>query len=362
MAQSPMRVSLDGNSLINFSSNDYLGLATDDSIAQAAAKGAARYGVGSGASALVTGYSGVHQCFEKELAQFLQRDRVLLCSSGYQANLAVLSSLAAGNDTIIQDRLCHASLIDGAKLSGAQLRRYPHLDMEGLERQLQRSSDGNTLLVTDGIFSMDGDRAPLDDIAGMSKEFGAWLVVDDAHGIGITGPQGRGCVAAANLGQDEVPVLVGTLGKAFGCAGAFIAGSDALIDHIVNEGRTYIFSTALSPAIAEAGRAALKLVQSDQWRRDKLDELIAQFREGAREFGITLMESDTPIQPLLVGSAENALSMSAALQAKGMLVTAIRPPTVPVGASRLRITLSAGHQASDVTHLLEALSQCMSKP
>jgi 8-amino-7-oxononanoate synthase len=354
-----MQVLLDGKLLVNFSSNDYLGLAGESALAEAAARGASRHGVGSGASALVTGYRGVHARLEEELADFLQRDRVLLCSTGYQANLAVLSSLASRGDTIIQDRLCHASLIDGAQLSGAELRRYPHLDLDGLERQLNRPREANALLVTDGIFSMDGDRAPLQGLAELGKQYQSWLVVDDAHGIGVTGPGGRGCVAAARLGQKEVPVLVGTLGKAFGCAGAFIAGSAALVDHIVNEGRTYLFTTAMSPAITEAAREALKRVRADDWRRSSLDERIAQFRSGAQALGLPVMNSDTPIQPLMAGEADNALRISQALLGRGFLVTAIRPPTVPAGSSRLRITLSAGHDAGQVGQLLEALSECM---
>ena len=232
-----MQVTVNERALINFSSNDYLGLSQDQSLADAAALAANQPGVGSGASALVTGYQRVHERFEQELAEFLERDRVLLCPSGYQANLAVLGSLASRQDTIVQDKLCHASLIDGARLSGANLLRYPHSDMEGLKRQLSRSSDGNTLVVTDGIFSMDGDSALLEPISLACASSGAWLVVDDAHGIGITGPGGKGSVAAQGLGQDQVPILVGTLGKAFGCSGAFVSGSEALIEHIVNEGR-----------------------------------------------------------------------------------------------------------------------------
>ncbi len=354
-----MLVSLDGNSLINFSSNDYLGLAHDNSLVEAIARGAAEHGVGSGASALVTGYRSVHQALEHELAEFLQRDRVLLCSSGYQANLAVLSCLASRGDTIIQDRLCHASLIDGARLSGAELRRYPHLDLQGLEQQLKRGGGAKTLVVTDGIFSMDGDRAPLRSLSDSSKAHGAWLLVDDAHGIGITGPGGRGSVAAAKLDQDQVPILVGTLGKAFGCSGAFIAGSEALIDHIINEGRTYLFTTAISPAITEAARAALIRVRSDKWRRDRLRERIEQFRVGAAELGLPMLESHTPIQPVMVGDAAKTLGISAALQVKGLMVTAIRPPTVAAGSSRLRVTLSAIHKAAQVAQLLEALSECI---
>jgi 8-amino-7-oxononanoate synthase len=360
-ADGQMRVLLAGQCLIDFSSNDYLGLAHDNSLSEAVANAASQYGVGSGASALVTGYRDVHESLEKELAQFLQRDRVLLCSSGYQANLAVLGSLASRADTIIQDKLCHASLIDGAKLSGAKLLRYPHLDMEGLGRQLQRATSGNTLVVSDGIFSMDGDPAPLSKLSELAGAYKAWLMVDDAHGIGVVGPEGRGCVASAGLGQEQVPVLTGTLGKAFGCAGAFIAGSEALIDHIVNEGRSYLFTTAISPLLAEAGRAALKLVQANRWRRDKLNEHISQFRVSAKTLGLELMDSDTPIQPLMVGDAAASMRVSEALLKKGFLVAAIRPPTVPAGSSRLRITLSAAHETGQIEQLLQALSECVNE-
>jgi 8-amino-7-oxononanoate synthase len=354
-----MTVLLDKQALINFSSNDYLGLASEPALAEAVADGARTFGVGSGASALVTGYRDVHRALEEELAEFLQRDRVLLCSSGYQANLATLSSLASHGNTIIQDRLCHASLIDGAKLSGARLKRYPHADLEAAERQLQSRPSGNSLLVTDGIFSMDGDCAPLRGLADMCKANEAWLVVDDAHGIGVTGPDGRGSAAEAGLGQEELPVLLGTLGKAFGCSGAFIAGSEALIEHIVNAGRTYLFTTAISPAITAAARAALGMVRSDQWRRDQLQENIGRFKQGAADIGLNLIESDSPIQPLLVGDASDAVRISNALQDKGLLVTAIRPPTVPVGSSRLRLTLSAAHDSGQIAQLLEGLAECV---
>jgi 8-amino-7-oxononanoate synthase len=334
-------------------------LANESSLAEAAARGAAEHGVGSGASALVTGYRDVHRSLECELAEYLQRDRVLLCSSGYQANLAVLSALASRGDVIVQDRLCHASLIDGARLSGAELRRYPHLDLRGMEQQLKRPGSGHSLVVTDGVFSMDGDRADIAGLAGICGKYGAWLVVDDAHGFGVTGPGGRGCVAQAGLGQDEVPVLVGTLGKAFGCSGAFIAGSEELIDQVLNEGRTYLFTTAISPAITEAAREALKRVSADEWRRDNLNKRIAQFREGARALALPIMDSDTPIQPLVVGEAANAMRISNELLARGLLVTAIRPPTVARGSPRLRVALSAGHDESQVSQLLEALSECM---
>lgn len=344
---------------VNFSSNDYLGLANHGALAEALAEGARRHGVGSGASALVSGYHPAHQALEDELADFLGYEAALLCSSGYLANLAVAASLAGRGDRIVQDRLCHASLIDAARLSGARLARYPHGDLEALERQLSGDTRGRRLVVTDGVFSMDGDIAPLPGVALAADRFGATLVVDDAHGIGVRGPGGRGSVAAAGLDSSRVPVLVGTLGKAFGCSGAFVAGSRSLVEHLVNEARTYIYTTAMPPALAEAGRTALRLVASESWRRERLGENIDRLRAGAADRGIPLLESATAIQPLVVGDAERALALSRDLRAAGFLVVAIRPPTVPAGSARLRITLSAAHQASQVDGLLDALDRCL---
>lgn len=344
--------------LINFSGNDYLGLAAHPELAAAASRTLADAASGAGASALVSGYRPQHQALETGLAEWLQRDAAVLFPSGYQANLAVAASLAGRDDCIVQDRLCHASLIDGARLSGARLLRYPHADAEGAARQLQRPGAGRKLLVSDGVFSMDGDVPPLPELAEHARSAGAWMVVDDAHGVGVCGPDGRGSVAAAGLGQAEVPVLVGTLGKAFGCSGAFVAGSRALAEHLVNEGRSYMYTTAPPPAVAAAGLAALKRVREDEWRREKLRELIARFRDGAGKLGLQLMPSDTPIQPLLCGDANTALELTEALIDRGFLAVAMRPPTVPEGSSRLRITLSAGHEPEQVDRLLEAVAAC----
>jgi len=355
----PVQVEWLGQTLINFSSNDYLGLAADEALISAVRAAALSHGVGSGASALITGYSPAHDALERELAEFLQVDRVLLCVSGYHANLAVLTSLAGRDDVIVQDRLCHASLIDGARLSGAELRRYAHADPQSLARQLDRGSKRHSLVVTDGVFSMDGDVAPLSVLAGLCKARGAWLVVDDAHGIGVLGPRGRGSVAESGLSQNDVPVLVGTLGKAFGGAGAFIAGSTELVDHVMNEGRAYLFTTALSPVMAEAGRAALGCVQRDEWRRTVLADRIAQFREKAVAAGLTLADSNTPIQPLVIGDSGQAVRLSEQLLERGFLVQAIRPPTVAPGSERLRITLSCVHEAQHVDDLVTALRECL---
>jgi 8-amino-7-oxononanoate synthase len=353
-----VRVSDGERELLNFSGNDYLGLATHPDLAQAT-QSASADGTGAGASALVTGYRRTHQSLEIELAEFLQREKAMLCTSGYLANLAVATSLAGRGDRIVQDRLCHASLIDAARLSGAHLSRYRHLDTDSLDQQLALEAAGQTLVVTDGVFSMDGDKAPLARIHRVAESQGAWLVVDDAHGIGVLGHGGRGSVAAAGLDQDQVPVLVGTLGKAFGCAGAFIAGSSPLIEHLVNRARTYIFTTAMPPVLAAAAHAALKRVRADEWRREKLLELIGLFREGALSRGLPLLPSDTPIQPLVVGEPEKTVSLSREMRNRGFLAVAIRPPTVPAGTSRLRITLSAAHEPAQLTDLLVNLEACL---
>jgi len=352
----PVETSVDGQPLLNFSSNDYLGLASHPDLVKALKGAAEAYGVGSGASALVTGYREPHRLLEQELAEFLQREKVLLCSSGYLANLAVATSLAGRGDEIIQDRLCHASLIDAARLSGASLSRFAHADMEALERRLEAAGDGHTLVVSDGVFSMDGDTAPLQRMAELCRDHGAWLAIDDAHGIGVCGPGGRGSVASAGLDERHVPVLTGTLGKAFGCFGAFIAGSGKLVDHLVNDARSYIYTTAMPPALASAARAALRRVIEDQWRREHLQALIGHFREGARRRGLELMASDSPIQPMLIGDSERALEVAASLGQQGFLVVAMRPPTVRPGTARLRITLSAAHKTTQLDSLLDAVA------
>ena len=352
---SPVEIQAGGKPLLNFSSNDYLGLASHPELVAALKDAADSNGVGSGASALVSGFREQHQLLETELAEFLQREKVLLCSSGYLANLAVATSLTGKGDVIIQDKLCHASLIDAAKLSEARLLRYAHADMEALQRQLEIENHCNTLVVSDGIFSMDGDTAPLTSMAALCQDHKAWLAVDDAHGIGVCGPGGRGSVAAAGLDGQQVPILTGTLGKAFGCFGAFIAGSATLVNHLVNEARSYIYTTAMPPALAAAARAALRRVAEDDWRREQLYTLIRHFKQGAASRGLALMASDSPIQPMVIGDSRATLELAARLQRKGFLVVAIRPPTVPEGTARLRITLSATHQPAQLDALLDVI-------
>jgi 8-amino-7-oxononanoate synthase len=350
-----VQLSADGQACINFCSNDYLGLATHPEVTRALQRAAATHGLGSGASAYVTGWNAEHQALEEELADFVQRPRALLFSTGYQCNLGVIQALIGRGDEVFSDALNHASLIDGCRLSGAAIRRYAHADTADLAAQLQAPAAGRRMIVSDGVFSMDGDTAPLAGLAALAARHDAALLVDDAHGFGVQGPQGRGSVAALGLGTDEVPVLVATLGKALGGFGAFVAGADDLIEYLLQRTRTAIFTTAMPPALAAAMRTSLRLLQAEGWRREQLHALIARFRAGSRQLGLPVAQSATAIQPLIVGDEGKALRLSAALQARGFLVGAIRPPTVPPGTSRLRITLSAAHTEAQVDALLQAL-------
>ncbi|WP_456373706.1 8-amino-7-oxononanoate synthase, partial [Thiolapillus sp.] len=348
------RLVVDGRPMLSFCSNDYLGLANDRRIAAAFRSGIDHWGNGSGAAHLVSGHSRAHHALEEELADFTGRQRALLFSSGYLANLAVVTSLCGRGDTVIQDKLDHASLIDAARLSGADLKRYPHNDMTAAQQRLD-TARGETLLAVDGVFSMDGDLADLPALAELCRHKGAWLMVDDAHGLGVLGEQGRGSLAHFSLNVQQAPVLMGTLGKAFGTAGAFVAGDEDLVETLIQKGRSYIFTTALPAAVAEATRASLTILRTENWRREKLRDLVARFRRGARQLGFELPSSITPIQPLVAGSAQTALAWSRILEEQGLLVTAIRPPTVPEGSARLRITFSAAHEEKDVDVLLAAL-------
>ncbi len=350
-----VEVSIAGEKLLSFCSNDYLGLANHPEVVAAFHRGLDEYGVGSGAAHLVTGHIREHHALEEELADFVQRPRALLFSTGYMANLGVMTALAGRGDRIFEDRLNHASLLDGARLSDARLVRYAHCDTEALGQSLASAPPGEYLVATDGVFSMDGDCAPLPELAAVAGQHAAWLLVDDAHGIGVTGPDGRGSVAAAGLGLAEVPVLMGTLGKAVGTFGAFVAGSDDLIETLIQRARTWIYTTAPPPALASATRAALRLVTREAWRREQLQQLVVRFRAGAEQLGLATGVSTTPIQPVIVGEPETALRLSEALHAAGILITAIRPPTVPEGTARLRITFSALHTEAQVDRLLDAL-------
>ena len=350
-----VNVVVNGERYVNFSSNDYLGLASHPKVIEALADGAHKWGAGSGAAHLVSGHSHPHHMLEEELADFTSRARVLIFSTGYMANLGVVSALVGRGDTVFEDRLNHASLIDAGILSRAKLKRYGHGDAAGLADQLDTTDSGSKLVVTDGVFSMDGDLAPLPELAQACQNKGAWLMVDDAHGLGVVGHHGRGSLEHFNLNTQAVPILVGTLGKAFGTFGAFVAGSDTLIESLIQQARSYIYTTALPPAVAEATRASLRLIQTETWRREKLQYLLKRFRQGADELGLPLMNSFTPIQPLLLRDTERALTVSQRLREQGFLISAIRPPTVPEGTARLRITFSAEHDEVHVDRLLNAL-------
>ena len=346
---------IDGRELVAFCSNDYLGLAAEPRVVQALQDGAGRWGAGSGAAHLVTGHSAAHHALEEELAAFTQRPRALLFSTGYMANLGVLSALLGRGDTAVEDRFNHASLIDAGLLSRARLRRYAHADAVAAEAMLA-DAVGETLVASDGVFSMDGDLAPLPELAAAARRRGAWLMVDDAHGLGVLGENGRGSLSYYGLGIAEAPILLGTLGKAFGTFGAFVAGSEELIETLIQDARPYVYTTAPPPAVAEATRVAVRLAQAEDWRRERLAALVARFRAGAAAIGLPLLPSRTPIQPVLLGDAARALAWSAALEARGLLVTAIRPPTVPSASARLRVTLSAAHTEAQVDRLIEAFA------
>ncbi|MFS8063066.1 MAG: 8-amino-7-oxononanoate synthase [Luteimonas sp.] len=346
---------VDGQWLLDFCGNDYLGLAQQFAVVNALQDTAAREGVGGIASHLVCGHHAAHDALERELADWLQAPRALLFGSGFLANLAVLQALLGEHDVCVQDRLNHASLIDAARLSGCKLRRYPHADAEGALRQLRGQPEGVALLATDGVFSMDGDVAPLRQLALVARAQQATLYVDDAHGIGVLGPDGRGSVAAAKLGVAQVPLQLATLGKALGGYGAVVVGDDDLIGHLAETARPYLYTTALPPAQAAASLAAVKIARREHWRRDKLQASIAHFRAGASRRGLRLLPSDTAIQPVLCGADRTATALAAALEARGFWVAAIRPPTVPDGSARLRITLNAGHERVQIDGLLSAL-------
>ena len=351
------RIIIDGKKYLNFSSNDYLGLANHPDVVKALQQGAEKYGVGSGAAHLISGHSIAHHTLEEELADFTGRQRALLFSTGYMANLGILSSLLQKGDAIFEDKLNHASMIDGGLLSGARLQRYLHTDTHHLEKKLANSSVNTKLIATDGIFSMDGDAAPLKEIAAIAKKHSAWLMVDDAHGLGVIGEQGKGTLALQNLTNNDAPILMGTLGKAFGTFGAFVAGDETLIETLIQKARTYIYTTALPPAIAHATITSLKLVRNDSWRREHLQGLINQFKQGAIQSDLKLMQSNTAIQPMLIGNAEKTITIKHKLQEMGFIVGAIRTPTVPAGSERLRVTLCASHQPEDVDQLIDALRQ-----
>jgi 8-amino-7-oxononanoate synthase len=355
-----VRMRVDGRDCINFCSNDYLGLAADPRIAEAAREAFTRVGSGSSGSALISGYNAEHRALEEELADFLGRPRALLFSTGWATNMGVLKALLGRSDAVIADELNHASLIDGARASGAEYLRVPHADLSGFERAAQQTAIDRrfTLLVTDGVFSMDGDIADLPALSRIAQHNGAALMVDDAHGFGVLGERGRG---SAELLGVEPEVLVATLGKSLGCAGGFVAGSETLIEYLVQKARTWVFSTAPPPAVAAAARAALRIVRDEPELRARLHANMQRFVDGARERGLPVEERAvlTPIQPVIVYDDARALALSRELMTRGYWIAAIRPPTVPRGTARLRITLSAAHEPEQIDGLLDALADSL---
>ena len=350
-----VRVTLDGTSYLSFSSNDYLGLANHPALADAARQAVAKIGVGAGAAHLLTGHHRLHHTLETELAAFVGLPAALLFSTGYMASLGVLPALLDRHGEVFEDKLNHASLVDAALLSRAKLTRYPHLDLAVLEQRLASSSAKVKLIATDTVFSMDGDLAPLAELLALARRYDAWLYLDDAHGFGVLGDCGEGALSLLQGEQDARLIYLATLGKAAGVAGAFVGGSSALIEWLVNKARTYVFTTAQPPLQAAAVSASLRLIAADTWRHAHLIELINRMKVGLAGLPWPLMHSNTPIQPLLVGSNAESLRLAEALRTQGILLPAIRPPTVPPGEARLRVSLSAAHSLADVDTLCAAL-------
>jgi len=355
-----IELSIEGKTYLNFCSNDYLGLASHPRVIEAMQRGASDYGVGSGASHLINGHSRAHHKLEEELAAFVGRPRALLFSTGYMANIGVLSALLSKGDSVFEDRLNHASLLDGGLLSQARLRRFQHSDINDLESKLAGSKAQTKLVCTDGVFSMDGDGARVKELAVVAKKHDAWLMIDDAHGLGVSGATGRGVLESAGASAEDVPILVGTLGKAFGTFGAFVAGDDDLIEILIQRARSYIYTTALPPAVAEATRESIKLMDEESWRREKLYDNIQYFKQLISETCLADTLSTTAIQPIMVGDVEETMKLSEKLKQSGVLVSAIRPPTVPEGTARLRITLCADHSHEQIENLVEVVSNNIS--
>lgn len=349
-------LSVDGRQVLSFCSNDYLGLASDARIIEAASRAARDCGVGAGASALISGHASTHQKLEEEIAHFVGAERALLFSTGYMANLGVIPALVGRGDAVFSDRLNHASIVDGARLSRAEVHAYPHLDVAALERLLDACAAPRKLVVTDTVFSMDGDVAPLPQLLELCEKHRAWLLVDDAHGFGVLGAHGRGTPLHLGVRSPNL-IHMGTLGKAAGVAGAFAAGHALAIEWLMQRARTYVFTTAPPPLLSAALRVALQLIAAEDWRRERIQALVAALRAGLAGTRYRLLPSDTAIQPIIVGGNEAALALSRALFERGIWVPAIRPPTVPAGTARLRVSLSAAHDIDDVQRLVNALRE-----
>lgn len=368
-ADSSMQCKVNGKPCINFCSNDYLGISQSTDAKKAFQEGLDRYGTGSGASPLVSGYSDAHKKLEVRLAEFLNRDRVLLFSSGYAANVGSMNALINKVDHVIMDKLCHASLYDGVALSNAKTWRYAHADFHALESRLNQvdskigdQREREAWLISESVFSMDGDLVDLKSLANIAQKYQTNVIVDDAHGLGWLGKRGAGAVTHYDLDQIQVPVLNGTFGKAFGCAGAFVAGSDTLVEYLVNKNRAYIYSTAMPAAQAVGVLKAVELVEHDEWRREKLRENIKCFKTVGAEVGLDLQSKAIgPIQPILIGSNIKTCEVSKCLLEKGFYVSAIRPPTVPQGQARLRVTLTSLHKKADIKLLIYTLSEILAQ-
>ncbi|WP_169980326.1 8-amino-7-oxononanoate synthase [Tautonia rosea] len=359
-AASPGWIERDGRRLLDLSSNDYLGLASDPRVVAAGIDAAHRYGWGAGASPLVCGWRDPHEALAEELAVFEHSEAVALFPTGYAANLGTIVSLVGSGDVVYGDRLNHSCLIQGARLSGATVRVYPHGDHERLEHLIERDRVRGrfrrTMIATDGVFSMDGDLAPLRELVEIAERSGAILLVDEAHGTGVFGPDGRGASAALGVAE-RVPIRVGTLSKGIGSVGGFVAGSRRLIDHLHNHASTLLYSTAMPPAAAGAAREALRIVREEPWRRDRVHQLGRSFRERLQAIGLPVPPSEGPIVPVILGEVDRTLNMAAQLFASGFLVAAIRPPTVPRGTARLRISLSASHNEEELERMIKVLRQ-----
>lgn len=356
-------VIIENRKFLSFCSNDYLGLASHPELIQSACQGAQQYGIGAGASHLIHGHSAAHHTLEKALARFTGFPGSLLFSTGYMANIGVVTSLVGREDTIFADKLNHASLNDAALLSRARLVRYPHLDLEALERHLAKSKARRKLVITDAIFSMDGDKAPVKDLIQLCSQYDAMLLLDDAHGFGVLGRHGRGILFALEDEQKSVRqtshfpnvVYMATLGKAAGVSGAFVAASSEIIETLIQTAKSYIYTTATPPLLSHTLLKSLKLIEQEDWRRERLFQLIKDLKKELRTLHGQLLPSNTPIQPLLYGDTRQVVQVSQALKAQGILVPAIRPPTVPLGTARLRISLSACHEQEDIARLTTAL-------
>ena len=350
------QVTVDGRHYLAFCSNDYLGLAAHPRLVRAAQEGAARYGIGAGASHLILGHGAAHHALEAALAAFVGLPRALLFSTGYMANLGIVTALTGRGDAVFADKLNHASLNDAALLSRAQFKRYPHLDLEALEKLLATTRARRKLVVTDAVFSMDGDIAPLPELLALCERHDAWLVLDDAHGFGVLGAGGRGVLSHFGIAAPRV-IYMATLGKAAGVSGAFVAGGEAVTEMLVQRARSYVYTTAMPPLLAHALLESLALIEHEQWRRDRLRELIIELKQSLMGVRWKLLPSGTAIQPLVVGGNAETVALAERLAQRGLLVPAIRPPTVPQGSARLRISLSAAHSADDVARLAAALRE-----